>query len=688
MPRLRRASRLALPAAVLALLAACGGGVTDSKPPELTRLTIDLAALDTLSELATRQLGVAGTDDRGRTAAVGTVTWESSDTTIATVSDRGLVTARRPGNTSLTVRSGAISASLPLRVVTIPVRDVTVRLAGAISGDTMLVGTAATLVGEPRDIAGRLLLGRLVTYKVDPAAGGTLDSLGRLVGRVVGPLEFVVRVDSIERRRIVIVRPPLATALAVRLADRKKLGDTMWVGLQDSAIVSFADSTGKPLPPDPLRPASFTTDKPGVLGIDSDGRITPLAAGTATIRALGDRLVAAKLVTVVPAPVTTILAAPDTVRILPGDATALRPVLVDGAGLRVATLGARVLRYESDDPGVATVDAQGTVRGVATGIASIRMTLERGTGLVEVHVVAPAGARAFQVNFRFAGPPPAPEVAEAFALAKARWERVIRERLGTNAVTIPRGACGSPDSTHTEQITDVLILARIDSIDGPGNVLGQAGPCAFRRLASGRYMPVVGAMQFDSADMRTMASNGRLQNVIAHEMGHVLGIGTLWDDVFNNGTALAVQGGSDPRYSGRFGVRAAAGMGFTGLTVDPLGAVVLDRVPLENIGGPGTAGSHWRRSVFGNELMNGFAGSGLQPLSLLTVQAMADMGYVVNTSAAEPWGQFLTASATPALSRIFGAGDAIPIGERILEPLGVVDDDGRIRPLRRTAPRK
>jgi hypothetical protein len=146
-------------------------------------------------------------------------------------------------------------------------------------------------------------------------------------------------------------------------------------------------------------------------------------------------------------------------------------------------------------------------------------------------------------------------------------------------------------------------------------------------------------------------------------------------------TALAVQVGPDPRYSGRFGMLASAGMGFTGVTVSDLGGILLDRVPLENIGGSGTAGSHWRRSVFGNELMNGFAGSGPQPLSLLTVQAMADMGYVVNTGAAEPWGQFLTTSATPALDRIFDAGDAIPIRERILEPEGVVDATGRIRPL-------
>ena len=128
---------------------------------------------------------------------------------------------------------------------------------------------------------------------------------------------------------------------------------------------------------------------------------------------------------------------------------------------------------------------------------------------------------------------------------------------------------------------------------------------------------------------------------------------------------------------------------FTNLSVNDAGGVLLDRVPLENTGGAGTAGSHWRRAVFGNELMNGFAGSGLQPLSLLTVQAMGDLGYVVATSAAEPWGQFLTSSATPALDRIF-AGNVVQLRESFVEPLGEVDASGRIRPWRpgTTAPKK
>jgi hypothetical protein len=35
-------------------------------------------------------------------------------------------------------------------------------------------------------------------------------------------------------------------------------------------------------------------------------------------------------------------------------------------------------------------------------------------------------------------------------------------------------------------------------------------------------------MQFDTADLANMQANGTLGDVITHEMGHVLGIGTIW----------------------------------------------------------------------------------------------------------------------------------------------------------------
>ena len=77
----------------------------------------------------------------------------------------------------------------------------------------------------------------------------------------------------------------------------------------------------------------------------------------------------------------------------------------------------------------------------------------------------------------------------------------------------------------------------------------------------------------------------------------------MWTASVNAGVALAVQTGSNPRYSGRGGMLAAAGMGFTGLALGEGGNGIPDLVPLENTGGAGTAGAHWRRSVFGDKAL-------------------------------------------------------------------------------------
>jgi hypothetical protein len=60
-------------------------------------------------------------------------------------------------------------------------------------------------------------------------------------------------------------------------------------------------------------------------------------------------------------------------------------------------------------------------------------------------------------------------------------------------------------------------------------------------------------------------------------------------------------------------------------------AFVGNRVPVEGTGGPGTRNSHWRETVFKNELMTGFLNNGSNPLSIVTIASLADMGYVVDS---------------------------------------------------------
>jgi hypothetical protein len=112
--------------------------------------------------------------------------------------------------------------------------------------------------------------------------------------------------------------------------------------------------------------------------------------------------------------------------------------------------------------------------------------------------------------------------------------------------------------------------------------------------------------------------------------------------------------------------------------IDFGGRITCDaNVPVENIGGPGTAGAHWREATFGNELMTGFVNIGGMPLSQMTVGSLRDIGYQVNPFAADPF----QLSAGPSLS-IF-PGQVPPAWEAELPQMSVIDGKGGTRVIRR-----
>ncbi len=118
-----------------------------------------------------------------------------------------------------------------------------------------------------------------------------------------------------------------------------------------------------------------------------------------------------------------------------------------------------------------------------------------------------------------------PEVSQAFTDAEQFWETAI-VRGTTDFPISPRPGCleaWAPDLPPV--IDDVIIDIRLVTIDGEGGVLGRAGPSCF---STSNEMPLTGMMEFDVADVAELDA-GRFRDVVRHEMGHVLGIGTLWD---------------------------------------------------------------------------------------------------------------------------------------------------------------
>jgi len=229
-----------------------------------------------------------------------------------------------------------------------------------------------------------------------------------------------------------------------------------------------------------------------------------------------------------------------------------------------------------------------------------------------------AVAPGFQIDLRFINGGSASQLA-AFETARARWQGAIVGDVPDVSGTIGAKRCGNAFPTPVFQgiIDDLLIDVLLQEIDGPGAILGAAGPCLVRTADN---LSLYGIMFFDTADLGFLEDNGILDEVIVHEMGHVLGIGTLWDF----GRDLLQGTAADPRFVGPLAVAAYRSIGGKGISI-----------PVEDGGGPGTRFSHWDEETFGTELMTGFIGTGQSPLSVMTIESLGDMGYVVNGQVAD-----------------------------------------------------
>ncbi len=234
---------------------------------------------------------------------------------------------------------------------------------------------------------------------------------------------------------------------------------------------------------------------------------------------------------------------------------------------------------------------------------------------------APKPVPGFQVALEFS-PSVAPQFRAAFESAALRWQSVISDDLPDVNGSVPLGDC-LPRFLEASAVDDVVIL--IDTFnEGPGGLLGQAGPCFTRKSNN---LTIVGVMLFDASDLTELSKRGQLESTIVHEMGHVLGIGTLWERKglvkLANPSRPISECDTNPQYVGAKGKLEWEKLGRSG------------DVPLEKGYGTGTCEGHWDENILTNELMTGFLNAGANPLSRLSIASLEDLGYTVNYAPAD-----------------------------------------------------
>lgn len=221
-------------------------------------------------------------------------------------------------------------------------------------------------------------------------------------------------------------------------------------------------------------------------------------------------------------------------------------------------------------------------------------------GLANANVISfalPQLSTGFDITLNYSGDS---HYLSIFEAAAAVWERVIVADL--------------PD---VGGIDDVLIDVEVKYIDGRSGILGYAGFTDLRAPSDGG-LPYAGLMVFEAVDLDTLSSSEAI-DVAIHEIAHVLGFGTLWDDA-------GLISRNQAAYYGDSALAAYQSAGGGG-----------NFIPLETDGGSGTAYYHWDEDILGREIMTGYLDSGENYLSAITIGAMEDLGYVVDYSVAEPY---------------------------------------------------
>jgi hypothetical protein len=543
---------------------------------------------------ATRQFTAAVLDQRGDTVRAAPLTWQTSDPDIATIDSTGLLTAIAVGGVQ--VRASAVGASVSV-----------VGTAGV--AVTQLPATLVKLAGDQQTDTVSQTLPMPLTVRVDDARGHPIP--GVVVGFAVtqGGGGVTATVDTTDARGQAAVGWTLGGVAGLNTA---------------SAVVTDSGVAGNPATFTAFGIVPGTTPSVGVFAGDGQTGLVGYAVNdppAVQVRDAGGAPLAGIAVTF---------------------------SLTGGSGSLAG--------------GGAVTDANGVA---SAGTWTLGMGANTLTAVVEmggpylgnpVTFTATGAAAAYHIDVRYLTPMTTAQRA-AFDNAAAKWETLIFGDVPDSPVNLRAGACGTNTPALSETVDDIVIFASIDSIDGPGSILGQAGPCALR---SGSRLPLVGAMEFDSADVASLQSAGQLDLVIEHEMGHVLGYGTIWSSL----GLLAGSSTSDPSFTGTQALAAfdrIGGAGYTG------GA----KVPVENCCGAGTRNAHWRESVLGNELMTGFLNGGANPLSVLTTASMGDLGYEVNYAGSDPFSLSLALQAQP--------GPVLNLGNDILSlPIRVVDPSGRV----------
>ena len=367
-----------------AITATCEGksgsaAVTVAAPPPAPVASVSVSpASASVSVGQTVQLAATPKDANGNPLTGRTVTWSSGNSGVATVSASGIVTGVSPGAATITAASEGKSGTAAVTVSSVPVASVAVSPTSA----SVSVGQTEQLAATPKDANGNPLTGRTVTWSSGNTAVATVSASGLVTGVSAGAATITAASEGQSGSAAITVTSVPVASVAVSPASA-----SVQTGQAVQLTATPKDANGNPLSG---RTIVWTSSNTAAASVNTSGRVTGVAAGSATITATSEGKSGTAAITVTappaPAPVATVAVSPASASVAAGQAVQLSAVTKDSAG---TVLTGRTVTWASSNSGIASVSGSGFVTGVTVGAATITATSEGKSGTAAITVTAP-----------------------------------------------------------------------------------------------------------------------------------------------------------------------------------------------------------------------------------------------------------------------------------------------------------
>ena len=390
-----RVIRAAVAGAAAVWLAWSCGEVTTVDPPVVTTVVVtpEAVSMDAFDE--TEQLAAEVRDQHGLLMTA-PVTWASSDETVARVNASGLVTAVGNGTATATATAGSATGTAAVAVEQVLAE----LLPSPLSVELTALGDTATLTVQGADANGHPMDVSLadVTWRSLNQDAATVSASGLVTAVANGSAEILASSGPARGRSTVTVRQEPATLTAAfDTASVARSGGLARFAGTDSLVMAAldvgvdllaagADANGHALD---NADVAWSSSQPQVAAIDSTGRVTSLARGTARLTASLGSLTETVWLRVEQEPAALAIS-PDTVAFTEFGATQRLGVEVADANGHAIDQHSVRATWASSREDVATVNASGVVRAVQNGTATITATWGELSGtatvLVEVNL--------------------------------------------------------------------------------------------------------------------------------------------------------------------------------------------------------------------------------------------------------------------------------------------------------------